>query len=248
MQTPYDPAHAQSLTDHLTELRDRLIRALWAVALGTILCWIFTEAIFNLVRAPIAPYLDAGGLIFTNPMDKFVAHIKVAILGGVIASCPVWIYQIWMFVAPGLYTHERKYTIMFITAGTGLFITGVLFVYYLVLPTAFGFLLNFGGTVDRPMITINEYMSFFTTTTLVFGVAFELPLVILLLGMIGLVDQKFLREKRRYAVVGLAAVSAVVTPPDVLSMLMLLGPLWALYEISILLVGAVARKQKEPST
>lgn len=243
MSDPYSNEQGQSLTDHLTELRDRLVRSAWAIALATIICWAFSEHIFNIVRAPIAPYLDAGGLIFTNPMDKFIAHMKVSVLAGVVIACPIWIYQAWMFVAPGLYTHERKYSMMFIGAGSSLFVTGVLFVYYLVLPMAFRFLLTFGGTTDKAMITINEYMSFFMTTTLVFGAAFELPLVIVLLGAIGIVDQKFLREKRRFAVVGMAVLAAIITPPDVLSMLMLLGPLWGLYELSIILVGVTAKKK-----
>lgn len=245
---PHNNGQSQTLTDHLTELRDRLVRSAWAIALATILCWAFSEYIFNFVRAPIVPYLDAGGLIFTNPMDKFIAHMKVAVLGGIVIACPIWIYQAWMFVAPGLYTHERKYSMMFIGAGSGLFVTGVAFVYFLVLPMAFKFLLTFGGTTDKPMITINEYMSFFMTTTLVFGAAFELPLVIVLLGAIGIVDQKFLREKRRFAVVGLAVISAIITPPDVLSMLMLLVPLWGLYELSILLVGIGPNKKPAEST
>jgi sec-independent protein translocase protein TatC len=233
----------QSLTDHLEELRYRLIRSAWAILLATACCWAFSEQIFNIVRAPIAPFLDAGGLIFTNPMDKFLAHVKVALLGGVIIACPIWLYQAWMFVAPGLYTHERKYSMLFIGAGTGLFLCGVLFVYFLVLPMAFHFLLTFGGTTDKPMITIKEYMSFFTTMTLVFGAAFELPLVITILGALGIVDQKFLREKRRYAIVILAVLSAIITPPDILSMLMLLIPMYLLYELSIVLVGTIVRRR-----
>lgn len=243
MTNPNDPTHAQTLVDHLTELRDRLIRAAWAVALATILCWAFSERLFDFIRVPIVPYLDIGGLIFTSPMDKFIAHMKVALLGGVIFACPVWIYQAWMFIAPGLYSHEKKYSMMFIGAGTMLFLMGVMFAYYLVLPMAFEFLLKFGGSADKPMITINEYMSFFMTMTLVFGSAFELPLVLVVLGAIGLVDQKFLREKRRYAIVLLAIIAAVVTPPDILSMMLLLVPLTALYEISILLVGGLSKKK-----
>jgi sec-independent protein translocase protein TatC len=240
---PNDPSQGQTLIEHLSELRDRLIKAAWAIAVGTLLCWAFSETIFNIVRQPIAPFLDVGGLVFTNPIDKFMAHLKVATLGGIVLACPVWIYQAWMFVAPGLYSHERKYSIMFITAGSVLFMVGFCFAYFLVLPTAFKFLLTFGGTTDKPMITINEYLSFFMTTTLVFGAAFELPMVIVCLGAIGIVDQRFLRTNRRYAVVAMAVLSAIITPPDLLSMLLLLVPLWTLYEISILLVGMIAKKK-----
>ena len=238
-----DTAPGQSLTDHLTELRNCLVKSAYGILLGTILCWVFSEQIFNIIRAPIAPYLEGGALVFTNPMDKFMAHIKLSLMSGVIVSCPVWLYQAWMFIAPGLYTHEKKYTALFIGSGTGLFAVGVLFVYNIVFPAAFHFLLTFGGTADKPMITISEYLSFFITTTLVFGAAFELPLVIVLLGMIGLVSAKLLRAKRRFAVVGLAVISAVVTPPDLASMCMLLVPLIVLYEISIIIVGVMEKKR-----
>ena len=236
----------QTITDHLTELRDRLIRSLWAVALGGIICYMNKDLLFDLIRGPIAPFLPEGGLIFTNPIDYFIAQVKVSVVSGLILSCPVWMYQIWNFVAPGLFAHEKKYSVIFIGSGIALFLTGVLFVYFLVLPTAFQFLLTLGGGVDKPMITINEYLSFFITTTLVFGAAFELPLALTLLGILGIIDQKFLREKRRFAVVGLAFLCAIITPPDALSMLLLLVPMCLLYEISIITVGLIGRKRAEP--
>ncbi len=232
-----------TLVDHLTELRDRLIKSAWAIAITTACCFYFSEDIFNLVRYPIQAHLPEGGLVFTNPMDKFIAHMKLSVVAGVILACPAWLYQAWMFVAPGLYAHEKKYSAAFVTSGIALFLSGVAFAYFLVLPSAFQFLFNFGGTVDKPLITISEYMSFFATMILVFGASFELPLILVALGALGIVSSRTLREKRRYAIVALATVAAVITPPDVLSMMMLLAPLTALYEISILIVRVVERKR-----
>jgi len=232
----------QSLVEHLTELRVRLLRAIYIIAIGTILGWIFKEDLFATIRQPIAPYLPESGLIYTGITDKFMAYLKVAMLGGILITCPLWLYQVWAFIAPGLYKKERRYAISFLTAATFLFLTGACFVYYFVYPMAFKYLLNFGGLEDKPMITIDNYISFFLMTTLIFGACFELPLIITVLGMSGIVDAKLLSEKRRYAIVLLAIITAVVTPPDAMSMLFLLVPLVGLYELSIVLVrifGAV---------
>ena len=169
-------------------------------------------------------------------MDKFMAHLKVSFLASIILTCPLWLSQVWLFVAPGLYANEKKYVIGFIGFGSILFLTGVSFVYFVVYPTAFGFLMSFGGETDVAMISISEYLSFFTTTTLVFGAAFEMPLLLTVLGMMGIIDHHFLSKMRRYALVLLAALSAMVTPPDVLSMILMLIPMVILYEISVLLV------------
>lgn len=240
---PNDPSEGQTLIEHLGELRDRLVKSAWAVLLGTIICWIFKDQLFDILRRPILETHMLDGLVFTHPIDSFMAHVKVAILGGVIMTCPIWLYQAWQFVAPGLYAHEKRYSVIFIAAGTILFGVGVSFAYFLVLPAAFKFLLGFGGGTDKPMITIKDYFSFFTTMMLVFGFAFELPLVIVVLGAIGIVDAKFLRAKRRIMIVIMAIVSAIVTPPDAASMMMLFVPLIILYEISIILVATMSKKR-----
>jgi sec-independent protein translocase protein TatC len=236
---------SQTLYEHLAELRVRLINSAYILIVATGICYAFSEKIFDFIRSPIAPYLPDGGLIYTGPLDKFMAHIKISFVCGVIISCPLWLYQIWKFVAPGLYQKERKYSVGFIVSGSMLFVAGAAFAYYIVLPMAFHFLMNFGGTVDKPMISIDQYLGFFTQMCMMFGVAFELPLIISILGMLGLVSQAFLKAKRRYAVMILAIVSAVISPPDLMSMIMMLVPMLALYEIGVLVVGVFERKREE---
>jgi sec-independent protein translocase protein TatC len=235
---------SQSLFEHLGELRFRLVRMVWILLIATGICYHFSEPVFDFIRAPIAPYLPDGGLIYTGPLDKFMAHIKIAFVCGIIISCPLWLYQIWKFVAPGLYQNERKYSMSFIVAGSGLFVSGAAFAYYVVLPMAFHFLMNYGGTTDKAMISIEQYLGFFSQMCLMFGVSFELPLIISILGMMGLVSQKFLKEKRRYAVMTLAVASAIITPPDLMSMVMMLIPMLLLYEIGVLMVGIFERKRE----
>lgn len=237
----------ETFVHHLQELRKRLMYSLGFIAVAFGICWNFSTELFDIIRKPIAPFLDtaSGGLVFTGVMDKFMAHLKVSFMAAIILSCPFWLYHAWKFIAPGLYSHEKKYGASFILAGSFLFISGVLFVYYFVYPTTFDFLMNFGGTTDKPLITIADYVSFFILTTLMFGLVFELPLVIVMLGILGIVDAKFLREKRRYAVVLLAVLAAIATPtPDMLSMAIMLMPLVGLYEVSIFFVDWFGKKQK----
>jgi sec-independent protein translocase protein TatC len=232
-----------SLVEHLAELRFRLIRILWGFLIGMIACYNYTDKIFGYIREPIQKYLPTGGLVFTAPADKFIAHLKIAFFGGAILSAPWAIYHIWKFLAPGLYSKERKYTLGFIFSGSFLFALGVSFAYFAVFPAAFHFLMGYGGEVDKPMITIDQYLSFFTITSLMFGVSFELPLIIVLLGMAGVVSSKFLREKRRYAVVGMSVAAAIITPPDLLSMVMMLCPMVLLYESGLWIVYLIEKRR-----
>lgn len=232
--------NSETLTTHLEELRTRVINCAYIITLGSILGYMYSDKLFELIRRPIKPYLPEGGLIFTNPVDKFAAFLRISIFAGLVLTCPLWLYQLWRFIAPGLYAKEKKYSLMFIFFGSSLFLVGLTFAYFLVFPMAFDFLLNFGGTTDKPMITIDEYLSFFTTTSVVFGAMFEMPLVLVILGMMGILDQKTLRDSRRYAIVLLSVISAFVTPPDVLSMFLLFVPMLLLYELSIILVGFFA--------
>ncbi len=232
-----------TLIDHLRELRTCIVRAGFGIFVGMCLCWGLSDRIFELIRKPIVPYLQGGGLVFTAPMDKFMAHIKISLVMGIIVSAPFWLYQLWKFISPALYKNEKKMALGFVTAGTIQFLIGASFCYFIVLPAAFQFLMEFGGTVDKPMITISQYLDFFSQTIIVFGLTFEVPVVIAFLGLLGLVSQKFLKEKRRYAIVANAVVAAIATPPDFISMILLLMPLLAMYEISVFIVGVFEKRK-----
>ncbi len=236
-ENPRQSIEQMSLVEHLTELRYRLVKAFQGIIVGVGVSVYYSEEILAVIRRPVLKHLGPnGGLVFTGVMDKFMAHIKVGVLGGVILTCPYWLYHVWKFISPGLYKHERRYIAGFIIAGTVLFMTGVCFVYFLVYPAAFEYLFTIGGDVDKPMITIQEYLGFFTMTTIMFGMAFELPVVLMVMAMMGIIDAAFLKAKRRYAMVILSVVAAVLTPPDGLSMIMMLVPLLGLYESSIWLI------------
>lgn len=232
-----------SIVEHIGELRYRITRAAIGIFVGMCFAWGFSDNIFNIIRKPIQPFLTQGGLIYTAPIDKFMAHIKIAFICGVMLSAPYWLYHLWKFISPALYKNERRFAAGFILFGTFQFLLGVAFTYFIVLPMAFKFLMTFGGDVDKPMITIDHYLGFFTQTTLIFGLTFEMPVVISFLGLVGAVSARFLRENRRYAVVTITAVSAIVAPPDALSMVLLMVPLWVLYEISILIVASFEKRK-----
>jgi sec-independent protein translocase protein TatC len=232
-----------ALVEHLGELRQRLIRVAYILFGGFVLCWSVSDHIFNFLRAPILKFMPPGttGLHYTAVLEKFMAHVKVSFLAGVTLTAPLWLYQVWRFIAPGLYAREKKYAASFIFSGMAFFLGGAAFAYYLALPAAFKFLLSFGGDADKPIITITEYLDFVLKFVLAFGATFEMPVVLTFLGLMGIIDQAFLRKYRRYAILVMAVVSAIVTPPDAISMLALLFPLMALYELSVFVVGAVAK-------
>ncbi len=234
----------QAFTEHLVELRIRIVNSLYVILIGTILSWFFSEHIFAIIKMPIAQYLPEQGLIYTGPLDKFMTYLKLSFFSGVALTCPFWLYQIWKFVAPGLYTHEKKYSISFIGFGTLMFSLGILFSYFVVLPMAFKFLMTFGGDSDKPMIAIDRYLNFVSEITLMFGVAFELPLVLITLGLIGIVDVHFLRAKRKYAAMGISVICAIITPPDAISMLLMMAPMLLLYEFSILVLKFMRSEPK----
>ncbi len=238
-----------TLVEHLTDLRYRLVKSLQGIVVGVGIGIYFSEDLFKVIRRPILPYLgDNGGLVFTGVMDKFLAHLKVGALAGLILTCPYWLYHVWQFVSPALYKKERKYAFFFILAGSLLFLLGVCFVYFLVFPAAFEYLFSIGGSVDKPMITIDEYLGFFSLMVVMFGLAFELPMVLVVLALLGLFDAAFLKKQRRIAVVILAVVAAVMSPPDAMSMMMMWLPMVIFYEASIWIIHFLLKKKVAPTS
>ena len=226
------------LETHFTELRHRLLKSIFSILIAFLLCWFFSDEILDFFRKPIQPFLKNtdGGLIFTAPMDQFLAHVKVSLFTAVGLSSPYWLLQFWFFISPGLYKMEKKIFLFFWLLGTGLFLLGISFAYFIVFPLVFQVLLFFGNGVDQPMITINNYLSFLIQMIVVFGLVFEMPLLLLFLNRIGFLSVDILKKYRKQAFLILAVVSALISPPDVLSMFLLLLPLVGLYELSIFLL------------
>ena len=231
------------LTTHLQELRKRLILSFVAVAGGFALCYTFAEKIFNILAAPLLEMIPTGGsLIFTSVAEAFFTYMKVAFIAGLILASPFVLYQIWAFVAPGLYRHEKKYVVPFVLAGSFFFAIGILFAYYVALPIGFKFLLGFATDFIKPLPSMKEYLSFSIKFLLAFGLVFEFPVVLVLLARIGVVDAKTLARQRKYAILLIFIFAAILTPPDIISQVIVALPMIGLYELSILLSKMFGKK------
>lgn len=239
---------AMPFLDHLDELRRRLIVCAIAVGVGFVISYIFSQEIFNIIIAPIYRALPEGtSLIFIGVTEAFMSYLKMSVVVGIALALPVILYEVWMFVSPALYAHEKRYVLPFMITGVFAFAGGVLFCYFLVLPPAAEFLLKgYSTQTIKAMPTMKEALSLTLMLLFAFGLTFQLPFVMLILGRLGLITYKTLAKYRKYAIVLIAVASAIITPtPDAVTMLLLAGPLWALYEISILLVWIFGRKETE---
>ncbi len=232
-------------TAHLEELRNRLIVCFIAVGIGFVVSYGFKEKLFQLLTKPLLSVMEKSDkLIFTGLPEAFFTYLKVAFLSGIILAIPVILYQFWMFVAPGLYKKEKKFIIPIVILSSFFFIGGALFGYFIVFPFGFKFFLGFATETIRPLPSIREYLSFASKLLLAFGLVFELPLVITFLARFGLVSADFLKKNRKYALVLFFACAAILTPPDIVTQVMMAFPLMLLYEISIL--GATVFGKKKP--
>jgi sec-independent protein translocase protein TatC len=237
------------LLEHLTELRSRLLRCVWALLLSGIVCYYFSDQIFAFLVQPLKDaYGPHGGkLVYTKLYEAFFVQLKVAIFGAFFVSFPVIANQLWAFVAPGLYAKEKKALLPFILATPVLFLMGSALAYYVVMPTAFHFFLGFqqnaGGVQVEALPSIESYLSLVMQFTLAFGISFLMPVLLMLLNQAGIVSRAQLVSVRRYMIVAAVALAAVLTPPDVVSQLMLAIPLIFLYEASLIAMWFTDRRR-----
>ena len=235
------------LTSHLEELRRKLIIAgvSWLVAF--LACYTFAEPLFDLIASPVRSALPEGtSLVFITATEPFFTYLKIGALAGLLVSMPVIFWQIWSFVAPGLYQHEKRYIVPFVLASTLCFATGAFFGYQYVFPMAFKVLIEFGtGSGDlNAMLSMGSYLSLSSKLLLAFGLVFELPVVIFFLARMGIVDHKMLARNRKFALLAAFLTGAMLTPPDVFSQTALAVPFIALYEIGII-VARIFGKRRE---
>lgn len=232
------PEKQLTFIEHLSELRQRLIKSVISVIIGASLSYFVIKKLLELFIKPV------GNLVFIAPQEAFIAYIKLSIIAGIFIALPFILYQIWSFAATGLNKKEKKYIILYAPFSFLFFIAGSSFAYFLILPLGIKFLLGFATENLQPMISLKNYISFAGMLLLAFGVVFEMPLIIMFLTNIGIVDTRILREKRKVVIVSIFVVSAILTPPDVITQILMAGPLILLYEISILLAKITSKKQR----
>jgi sec-independent protein translocase protein TatC len=226
----------QPFVSHLIELRDRLIRASIAIGVcfGVLMVWPGSAHLYDLLAAPLVEHLPKGGmLIATSVISPFLVPLKITLMAAFLVALPVVLYQVWAFVAPGLYTHEKKLVLPLVISSSLLFFLGIAFCYFFVFGKVFTFIQNFAPKSVSAMPDIEAYLSFVLTMFIAFGAAFEVPIVVVVLARIGLVSIEQLRAFRSYFIVLAFIIAAVLTPPDIVSQLALAIPMVLLYEVGI---------------
>jgi sec-independent protein translocase protein TatC len=235
----------QPFLSHLEELRKRLITCAIAVGVGFVISYIFAERLFQILVTPLTRIMPEGDrLIFTNLPEMFLTYLKTAVICGILLTSPVIFHQLWLFIAPGLYQKEKKYVIPFVVFSTILFVGGSLFGYFVVFPFGFKFFLGFANEYIQALPSVKQYFSFAIKLLFAFGIVFELPVVAFFLSKMGIVTPELLKKKRKYALLMTFVMAAILTPPDVITQLMMAGPLILLYEVGII-VARMARKKKD---
>ena len=239
----------QPFVSHLVELRDRLIRALLAVgiAFGVLAIWPGPAGLYDLLAAPLVAHLPKGAtLIATNVISPFIVPLKITLMAAFLIALPVVLYQAWAFIAPGLYSHEKRLVLPLVISSTVLFLLGVAFCYFFVFGQVFKFIQGFAPKSITAAPDIEAYLSFVLTMFIAFGASFEVPIVVVVLARMGIVSIEKLRSFRAYFVVLAFVVAAVVTPPDVVSQLALAIPMCLLYEVGLIAAGVFIKHTQAP--
>jgi sec-independent protein translocase protein TatC len=235
-------------TAHLEELRSRLLRVIAVVGIGFVVSYAYKEWLFKVITKPLAGVLPPNSyMIYTGMPEAFFIYMEIAFFAALFLTSPYILYQIWKFISPGLYQRERKYVLPFIVASTTLFVSGVLFGYFIVLPPAFAFFVSFSSDFLKPMFSLKEYLSLSLKFLLGFGVSFQLPVFLFFMTKIGIVNPRFLSKQRRYAILIIFIVAAILTPtPDPFNQTLMALPLMLLYEIGII-VSKFAERKPSPA-
>ena len=243
-----EPMPTMGFLDHLEELRKRLVYSIVAVIVGTAVCWGYRERIYAVMQKPIMDALRAHGLaeklVYLNPTDPFNLYLKIAALAGLFLTSPYVLYQVWMFISPGLYRNEKRYVVPFMVSTIMLFTLGGYFGYRIAYPRALDFFIGFSGQF-QPMITVGEYTSLFLSIVLGMGLIFEMPILVFFLAFMGIMSPSFMLKNFRYAILIIFILAAIVTPtPDVVNMCVFAAPMLALYAVSIGVAWLVHPKQR----
>jgi sec-independent protein translocase protein TatC len=243
-----DEMPAMGFLEHLEELRRRIFYALGAVAVGFFACWWYAEKIYEIMQRPIMVALQHNGLseklVYLNPTEPFNMYLKVALLAGLFVTSPFVLYQVWAFIAPGLYRHEKRYVTPFMFSTVLLFVAGGYFGYKLVYPQALEFLIGYGKQF-QPMITIGEYTDLFLTIIIGMGVIFEMPILVFFLSLMGIVSAGWMWRNLRYSILVIFIIAAILTPTtDIMNMCIFAAPMVALYVLSIAIAWLVHPKQR----
>ncbi|MDB6141685.1 MAG: tatC [Pseudomonas sp.] len=235
------------LISHLTELRTRLLRCVAAIFLIFAGLFSFTQKIYTLVSAPLRAYLpDGATMIATDVASPFLTPFKLTMMCSLFLAMPVILHQIWGFIAPGLYKHEKRIAVPLLVSSIILFYSGMAFAYFLVFPLIFHFFASVTPEGVSMMTDIASYLDFVMTLFLAFGVAFEIPVAVVLLVWIGIVDVKYLKKMRPYVIIGCFVVGMILTPPDIFSQTLLAVPMWLLFEIGVICSGMIVKRGDHP--
>ncbi|UCG99941.1 MAG: twin-arginine translocase subunit TatC [Deltaproteobacteria bacterium] len=236
----------QPFIGHLEELRRRLVICAIAIGIGFVISYIFSKQLFSLLILPLTKVLPAeSSLIFTSLPEMFIAYIKVALIAAIILAIPIIFYELWMFLAPALYQREKRYLIPFVSFSSILFVAGSLFGYLVVFPYGFQFFLSFATEDIQALPSVKQYFSFAIRLLLAFGLVFELPVVAFFMTKIGLINPESMKRFRKFAILCSFILSAILTPPDVATQIMMALPLIVLYEVSIIISKGAHRKKRE---